>query len=528
MKIILFTSHSPRIVTRLIQQIEREVPEARVQGILYQTPARNSVLDPKRSFALRILRGGLGALGTLALRFIHACPARPNGRLKMRLKDLAEFCRARQCSLLVARDLSSDEAKRFVRGQNADLGIIYGTQSDALDVFALPREGSIVLDRGPSQDAGETAPAGLAELSKGQSQITVSVRRFVLPPDGQMIASTTLPIDPYDTLLSLELKTQVVGNDLLAQAVGQFARGAVREEPPAQIENQAAPAPRLLQTFEGRDKFAHLFFRSMRCWPDWKLLLKCGLFLPVMIARNWYRRLRGRVPVIILYHHLVSDRAHYLGIPTEIFYRQVEFLLRHYRVATLEEATAALRLGKLRAPTVVLTFDDGYRENFVNLRAVTEQTGVPVSLFISTDYMNSRTPFGHDQKRLEFGFPPLDWEQVAMLGRSGLEIGSHTRTHFDCGSNDPVILEREIVGSKQELEQRLGQPVKFFSFPWGQPKNMSPTAVEIARSAYPFVFSAFGGENYPTTNGSTWHLLRRNHFNDLWECEMEIQAILQR
>jgi peptidoglycan/xylan/chitin deacetylase (PgdA/CDA1 family) len=527
MKIILFTSHSPRIVTRLIQQIEREEPEARVQGVLYQTPARNSVLDPKRPFALRILRSSLGALGTLVLRFIHACPARPNGRRRMRLKDFAEFCRARQCSFLMVRDLSSNEARRFVREQNANLGIIYGTQNDALDVFALPREGSIVLDRGASRDAGETFPAGLAEMSNGRAQITVSVRRFIVPPDGKMIASATLPIDPYDTLLSLELKTRVVGNDLLTQAVGEFVRGAVREEP-SPIQEPTAPAPRLLQTFEGRDRFAHLFFRSMRCWPDWKLLIKCGLFLPMMIARNWYRRLRGRAPVTILYHHLVSDRAHYLGIPTEVFYRQVEFLLRHYRVATLEEATAALRSGKLRASTVVLTFDDGYRENFVNLRAVTEQTGVPVSLFISTDYMSSGKPFGHDQKRLEFGFSPLDWEQVAMLGRSGLEVGSHTRTHFDCASQDPAILEREIVGSKKELEQRLGLPVKYFSFPWGQPKNMSPTAVEIARSAYPFVFSAFGGENFPTTNGTAWHLLRRNHFNDLWECEMEIQAILQR
>ncbi len=475
-----------------------------------------------------MIRGSLGALGTLALRFIHACPARPNGRLRLRLKDLSEFCRKRQCSLLVARNLSSYEAKRFVREQNANLGIIYGVRSDAPELFVLPPEGSIVLDRGASRDAGDTTPAGLAEMSKGQSQITVSVRRSVVPPDGEMIASATLPIDPYDTLLSLELKTRVLGNDLLAQAVGEFARGTVRENPPARIEEQATPVPQLLQSYEGRDKFANLFFRSMRCWPDWKLLLKCGLFLPVTIARNWYRRLRGRAPVIILYHHLVSDRAHYLGIPTEIFYRQVEFLLRHYRVATLEEATAALRSGKLRTPTVVLTFDDGYRENFVNLRAVTEQTGVPVSLFISTDYMNSRTPFGHDQKRLEFDFQPLDWEQVAKLQRSGLEVGSHTRTHFDCGSNDPVILEREIVGSKKELEQRLGLPVKFFSFPWGQSRNMSPAAVEIARSAYAFVFSAFGGENYPTTNEATWHLLRRNHFNDLWEFELEIQAILQR
>src|SRR5262249_4454967 len=91
-----------------------------------------------------------------------------------------------------------------------------------------------------------------------------------------------------------------------------------------------------------------------------KLCVHSLLGFPWIVSRNWYRRWRGRYPVVILTHHLVSDRPHRMGIPTEDFWRQVRFLQRHYRIVSLSEADRMLRSGRVSAPTVVLTFDDGY------------------------------------------------------------------------------------------------------------------------------------------------------------------------
>jgi peptidoglycan/xylan/chitin deacetylase (PgdA/CDA1 family) len=257
------------------------------------------------------------------------------------------------------------------------------------------------------------------------------------------------------------------------------------------------------------------------------MLLRTLLSSPFVVLRNWFRRWRGSAPVIILFHHLVTDRPHHLGIPTELFFRHVEFIKRHYRVSSLGEAIEALQAKRVKVPTVVLTFDDGYQENFINLRAVAEETGITATLFICTEHASRQREFDHDRKRQQHNFPPLTWEQIRFLSRNGFEIGSHTRSHFDCGSTDVAVLRHEIEGSKEDLEKQLGHQVVFFAFPWGQPANMSQQAVQLAEATYAYIFSAHGGVNLPSRKRAPQRLLRCDHSNDLWELELQLQSVLE-
>jgi peptidoglycan/xylan/chitin deacetylase (PgdA/CDA1 family) len=245
-----------------------------------------------------------------------------------------------------------------------------------------------------------------------------------------------------------------------------------------------------------------------------------------LLARNWYRRLTSTFPVVILYHHLVSDRPHRMGISTHAFERQVRYLKQHYRIASLAEGVEMLKCGRVDRPTVVLTFDDGYRDNLICLRAVTEEEDISAALFLCTDHLRSGKEFAHDVRRNERGFFPLDWPQAALLQRSGMTLGSHTRSHFDCGSEDADALRAEIAGSQQDFAAALGAPTPFFSFPWGNPHNMSRPAVELARMEYPYVFSGCGGANLPKSGGSHRHLKRRLHMNHPWELELALQGVL--
>jgi peptidoglycan/xylan/chitin deacetylase (PgdA/CDA1 family) len=106
-------------------------------------------------------------------------------------------------------------------------------------------------------------------------------------------------------------------------------------------------------------------------------------------------------------------------------------------------------------------------------------------------------------------------------------MGSHTRTHFDCGSQDLDALQEEIVGSKQDLETRIGKPVEYFSFPFGLPENISPQAAELASTTYPYIFSAFGGANLPAPGSEVKHLMRRVHPASLWDLELHLQGVLE-
>jgi peptidoglycan/xylan/chitin deacetylase (PgdA/CDA1 family) len=203
----------------------------------------------------------------------------------------------------------------------------------------------------------------------------------------------------------------------------------------------------------------------------------------------------------------------------------VQFLQRHYQIVSLSDAIEMLKTNSVKRPTVVLTFDDGYRDNFIGVRAIVEQTGVPISMFVSTDHVTQQNEFKHDAELGVEGFLPLRWEEVRQMQKEGFEIGSHTRTHFDCGSRNAAALENEIVGSKEELERRLGHRIEFFSFPFGLPLNISREAAELAAETYPYLLSAFGGDNMAGTEPQ--HLRRRCHPQRLWDLELQIQGVLE-
>jgi peptidoglycan/xylan/chitin deacetylase (PgdA/CDA1 family)/folate-dependent phosphoribosylglycinamide formyltransferase PurN len=543
-RVVIFSMAPPQSIACLVSRILREIPEAMICGVLYETrPAKSlgqrialwlrGLRDPTYFpyVAERIWSGVLQALrhiGTLLLRLYHACPTSPNGRKQFDLKDLARLLEKEQGSVLVTANMHAAESLQFVCSLRADLGLVYGTRILKPELFNIPVQGSINIHKRKVPDYRGGGPVGLWELLAGESEIGVTVHRVDVKLDaGAVINSATIPIDPYDNLNSLGLKADVVGNDLIVRSVADFARGAVREKPQTEGGQMFRnPKSQQLRAYRKQIAARRQAYKAVRGRSLLKLLVRAILFAPGVIARNWSRRLRGRFPIVILYHHLVSDRPHPLGISTDAFLKQAEFLLTHYKIASLREAIEMLKSGTVKAPTIVLTFDDGYKDNFVNLRSVVEKTAIPVTLFVCSGHVATGSEFQHDVRKNLTGFSPLSWEQVVSLSRNGFELGGHTRFHFDCGSSDREALTNEIVGCRTGFEKYLGRPVDFFSFPWGLPENMSPLAVDLARAAYGHIFSAYGGVNFPSRFGTFWHLKRCPHSSDSLELELQLQSIL--
>jgi peptidoglycan/xylan/chitin deacetylase (PgdA/CDA1 family)/folate-dependent phosphoribosylglycinamide formyltransferase PurN len=526
----------------MMWSISRDAPEAHVCGVVFEKrPSKTlnqRIANWRKKMARfvfweylvhRILnllsRQAFRALDAV-IRFIHAAPRNPNGRRNYGIDDLRETCKQFGAEILVTADIHSEESLEFVRRLDPDLGLVYGTRILKPVLYNIPRNGSINIHKRKVPKYRGGGPIGLWELLDDEPEIGITVHRVEAKVDvGGVIRSAVIPIDAFDDLQSLALKADVIGSDLIVAAIRDFSATNVVEitqSGPSKVFRSPAPEDFLQMKkllASRRRNYGHPYRR-----PLWKLLVKSVLFAFPLAARNWTYRLKKDFPVVVLYHHLVSDRPQRMAIPTAYFRRQVDYLLRHYRVVCLSKAVELLRKGKVSVPTVAVTFDDGYADNFINLRAVTEETGIPVAYFISTEHIERGHEFRHDERVKEHGFAPNTWEHVEVLKRHGYEIGSHTRNHADCGSSEAEFLRAEIVGSKEDIEKRLG-PINSFSFPFGKPPNISGVAAEIACSTYENVFSAYGGRNFHREGARI--LKRMGCPLSLWELELQLQGVLE-
>jgi len=211
---------------------------------------------------------------------------------------------------------------------------------------------------------------------------------------------------------------------------------------------------------------------------------------------------------MILFYHRIADRvANGWSMPQAMFARQILWLRRHVELISLEEAQRRIACGKNHRPAVAITFDDGYAENCEQAIPLLLEQQIPFTYFVASQHVLEGHPFPHDVAN-GFALPPNTVDELRALVDAGVEIGAHTRTHADLGSiTDPDVLRDEMAGSRDELQAALQCPIRFFSFPYGLPNNLSHAAFSRAREiGFDAVCSAYGGYNFPGEDA--FHLQR--------------------
>lgn len=214
------------------------------------------------------------------------------------------------------------------------------------------------------------------------------------------------------------------------------------------------------------------------------LYLHCGY----VAVRDAILSLCGRSRVVVVYYHRIGQRD-VLSKPTAEFRGEMEYLKRHYQCITLGDLCDRLRsAAPLRRRCAVVTFDDGYRDNYTEALPVLLATGVPATFFIATGFVGSPRDFPHDSRRRQSDrqwqdYPKLTWEDCRRMQDAGFEVGSHTVNHANLGRADGATIHQEVSDSLAAIQERLGLRPRAFSFPWGQPQDVSRCAIEAARDA---------------------------------------------
>jgi hypothetical protein len=148
-------------------------------------------------------------------------------------------------------------------------------------------------------------------------------------------------------------------------------------------------------------------------------------------------------------------------------------------------------------PAVAITFDDGYADNMDYALPLLAERRIPCMYYVATQFVLNRGGFPHD-RALGLSLEPNSVRDLKRMLRWGIDIGSHTRTHPDMGQLlERRELENELAGSRRDLMNLLGVPIRHFAFPYGQRVNISAAAIEAARRAgYETVSGAYGGYNW--------------------------------
>lgn len=208
----------------------------------------------------------------------------------------------------------------------------------------------------------------------------------------------------------------------------------------------------------------------------------------------------NRGPIVLMYHGTTVGRpSSQYSIEARLFKQHVAYLADNGWQTRLIKDLACPEL--LTPKTVIITFDDGYADNFEGALLPLVDHNMQATWFITTDcigkyanWMGSNRP----ETRM------LDKQQLREMADQGMEIGSHTCSHPDLGSLTYTEQLEQVRASKEMLESLLDNSVLSFAYPYGRYNTESVKA--LRKTGYQFACSVRSGWSL---KGSDFLAIRR-------------------
>ena len=197
----------------------------------------------------------------------------------------------------------------------------------------------------------------------------------------------------------------------------------------------------------------------------WSLLAVLLILLGALLIVGHPREEAASVPlpaaeddekVLVLNYHMVNRMFISLAIDPEDFDWQMKYLVDHgYHTISPDELYAFLEgKGTLPDRPVLITFDDGYVDNYTNAYPILKKYNLKATIFIVTGFVSERKGY-------------LTWDQLREMEQHGITAQSHTVTHAPLPELSDERIREELIVSKQQAEAELGHPIEFIAYPTG-------------------------------------------------------------
>jgi peptidoglycan/xylan/chitin deacetylase (PgdA/CDA1 family) len=171
-----------------------------------------------------------------------------------------------------------------------------------------------------------------------------------------------------------------------------------------------------------------------------------------------------RLP-ILMYHYLSeppvgSDRYRLdLSVAPDLFEQHLAYLQAEgYEPVSLYDLLYHLALGwALPEKPVIITFDDGYRDNYENAFPLLRRYGFIATFFVVTELAS-----------LQDNASYMTWDQLREMAAAGMDVECHARLHEDLTQNDGDRLVWQVLGCREQMEAELGRRPRFIAYPGGR------------------------------------------------------------
>lgn len=202
--------------------------------------------------------------------------------------------------------------------------------------------------------------------------------------------------------------------------------------------------------------------------------------------------LRGhsRQVAVLMYHRVgpLPPHAEQEEKSLTVSATRFELDLRELRAAgchclTMAQASTLLSRGELPRHAVVLTFDDGYDDNYTVAWPLMRKYGYVGTFNIVYDSLSAP---GH-----------MNREQVKELAAAGNELGSHTVSHAVLTRLDEAHLKMEVTEPRQKLQSLIGSPIVTFCYPEG--RHNSRVVNSVRQAGYRVAMTVERGSWTPDT-----------------------------
>ena len=202
-----------------------------------------------------------------------------------------------------------------------------------------------------------------------------------------------------------------------------------------------------------------MFSRFLRNRIGWLIL--GAVALTVFLLLPWHRLIAGTSvvdgeKVVVLNYHKIDDTNISLSISPRDFEEQMAYLEANgYHTITPDELYDSIT-GDIDLPEnpVLITFDDGYADNYTNAYPILKKYNFKATIFVVTSFLDVYPNY-------------LTWDQVREMNQNGINIESHTVSHRSMTDISDEQLRAELVNSKKAIEDRLGHEIGFMAYPTG-------------------------------------------------------------